>query len=64
MENKPKLVILRDPAEIAALLAIEGNLDAPVLFKGMCADGPQYAADADQLRAWRAGSANTSQGDK
>lgn len=55
MDDKPKLVILRDAVEIATLIAAsaEGALDAPTVFKGMCTDGPQYACDADQLRAWR-----------
>jgi hypothetical protein len=66
---KTRLVPITDPAELTALRAGAGGLDCPALYEPPAGQADQTVyADADELRAWRAGqlgdggSQNTSEG--
>ena len=54
MNDKPILMQVSDPAEIAALRAGYGRLDTPCIVNFNTPNDPRYFADADELRQWRA----------
>lgn len=55
--EKPKMMVVSDPAEIADIFARQGELNVPRIL-GDPAEGPWFC-DADELRLWRS-SQNTS----
>jgi hypothetical protein len=60
MNDRPKLTEITDAGELAKLHDGPPGLDRPYVFSNRVNDRIHFWADAAELRAWRAGSQNTS----